>query len=59
MSNNVDRDYTEKQCRTFESKFKKEYPEVFKAIKENTQIGGMSPIIFALYESEIFDQVMN
>ena len=54
-----DRTYSEKQFKEFEKGFIREFPEIHKAIKENLgAYGSMSPILFALYESSIFDQVM-
>jgi hypothetical protein len=55
----LDRTYSEKQFAQFERKFKKLYPDIYRAMNDNVMTGGLSPIIFELYESDIFNQVMS
>lgn len=50
------RTYTERQYQKFESKFKKEFPNVCQSLKENGIC--LSPIIFAFYESKLFNLIM-
>ena len=56
--NGIKRTYTERNYQKFERLFKKEYPEIYRAIQDNVSTGGASPIIFALYESSIVEEVM-
>jgi hypothetical protein len=52
----MERTYSEREYLKFEKRFFKAYPKVYLALTENCIC--ISPVIFALYESSIFDQVM-